>query len=111
MTSRRSEDNNANCRVHEAGNGGGNKKNMAPYDRRTDTGGEMFGIESLDVLIGIITIYLIFALACTAIVEAISAWFGVRSKYLEASLKELLHGYLAERTDVVEAFFQHPIIQ
>lgn len=33
----------------------------------------MFGLESLDVIIGIITVYLTFALACTVIVEALSS--------------------------------------
>lgn len=33
----------------------------------------MFGLGMLDVLIGIVTIYLTFAVACTAIVEAISS--------------------------------------
>ena len=68
-------------------------------------------IESLDVMIGIITVYLIFALACTAIVEAISAWFDVRSKNLEAALEEFLHGNITEEKSFVEAFFDHPIVQ
>lgn len=71
----------------------------------------MLGIETLDVTIGIITIYLIFALACTAIVEAISTWFNVRSNNLEAALKELLHGEIAPGAGFVDAFFKHPIVQ
>src|SRR5450759_3742092 len=71
----------------------------------------MFGMETLDVMIGIITVYLIFALACTAIVEAISAWFDVRSKNLEAALGEFLHGNIADKKSFVKAFFEHPIVQ
>ena len=71
----------------------------------------MFGIETLDVIIGIITVYLIFALACTAIVEAISSWRDVRSKNLVASLKEFLHGNVTEGNSFVDAFFAHPIVQ
>lgn len=71
----------------------------------------MLGIESLDVMIGIITVYLIFALACTAIVEAVSAWFGVRSKNLEAALKEFLHGNVTPGNSFADAFFAHPIVQ
>lgn len=37
----------------------------------------MFGLESLDMMIGLVTIYLILALACTAIVEAMAAWLNV----------------------------------
>lgn len=71
----------------------------------------MFGIESLDVMIGIITIYLIFALACTAIVEAISTWLNVRSSNLEAALGEFLHGSVEGDKAFTEAFFAHPIVQ
>lgn len=71
----------------------------------------MFGIESLDVMIGIITIYLIFALACTAIVEAVSTWLSVRSTNLEAALGEFLHGSIEDDRAFTDAFFAHPIVQ
>jgi hypothetical protein len=67
--------------------------------------------ESLDVMIGIITIYLMFALACTATVEAISSWFEVRSKNLEVALGEFLHGDIEKGKSFVNAFFAHPIVQ
>jgi hypothetical protein len=71
----------------------------------------MFGIESLDVMIGIVTIYLIFALACTAIVEAVSTWLNVRSTNLEAALGEFLHGSVEDDKAFTDAFFAHPIVQ
>lgn len=71
----------------------------------------MFGMESLDVMVGIITVYLIFALACTAIVEAISTWLAIRSKNLEVALEEFLHGNITEGSSFVDAFFAHPIVQ
>lgn len=37
----------------------------------------MFGLETLDILIGLVTIYLAFAVACTACVEANSAGLGI----------------------------------
>lgn len=67
--------------------------------------------ESLDVMIGIITVYLMFALACTATVEAISSWFDVRSKNLEAALGEFLNGDIGQGKRFVDAFFAHPIVQ
>lgn len=70
----------------------------------------MFGMESLDVMVGIITIYLIFALACTAIVEAASTWLSIRSKNLEVALEEFLHGNITEGNSFVDAFFAHPIV-
>jgi len=71
----------------------------------------MFGIESLDVMIGIVTVYLIFALACTAIVEAISSWLSVRSSNLEVALGEFLHGSVDDGKEFTDAFFAHPIVQ
>ena len=71
----------------------------------------MFGLETLDVLIGLLTIYLIFGMACTAIVEACLTWFNVRSKNLEAALKEFLHGKLDDEQSFVDAFYQHPLVQ
>ncbi len=68
-------------------------------------------LESLDVMIGIITVYLMFALACTATVEAISSWLEVRSKNLEAALGEFLHGDIEQGKSFVKAFFAHPIVQ
>lgn len=68
-------------------------------------------IESLDILIGIVTIYLTFALACTAIVEAISAWLNVRSHTLEKILKEVFAGDLGTDKPFSQAFYAHPLIQ
>ncbi|BBO82265.1 hypothetical protein [Desulfosarcina ovata] len=71
----------------------------------------MFGIAAIDVLIGLVTIYLVFALACTAIVEALSSWMNLRSKNLEAGLKELLDGELEANKPFVDAFYAHPLVQ
>lgn len=71
----------------------------------------MFGIVAIDVLIGLITIYLVFALACTAIVEAISSWMSLRSKTLEDALKELFEGDLESGKPFVDAFYAHPMVQ
>jgi len=54
----------------------------------------MFGLETLDVLIGLITVYLTFGIACTAIVETVAAWLSLRGSNLEAALQEFLAGDL-----------------
>ena len=69
----------------------------------------MFGLESLDIMIGLITIYLIFGMACTAIVEAVMSWTDVRSKNLEAALKEFFDGN--EGTNFTNLFYNHPLVQ
>ena len=56
----------------------------------------MPGLETLDVLIGLITVYLSFGMACTVIVEAVASWLSVRSKNLEAALNEFFAGELKE---------------
>ncbi len=71
----------------------------------------MLGLEMLDVLIGLITVYMVFGLACTAIVEAVTAFFGVRGRNLEKALKEFLSGDLEENKPFIKAFFRHPLVQ
>ena len=71
----------------------------------------MLGIETLDVLIGLVTVYLAFGLACTAIVEAISAWFGTRSRNLETALSEFFAGDFAKGQSFLDAFYAHPLVQ
>lgn len=71
----------------------------------------MFGMDSLDVLIGLVTVYLTLALACTAIVEAIASWMGLRSKKLEAALTEFLSGKLDDDRQFIQAFYEHPLIK
>jgi hypothetical protein len=71
----------------------------------------MFGLETLNVLIGLVTVYLVFALACTAIVEALAAWFKVRSNNLEAALGEFLAGDIKQGETFLNAFYNHPLVQ
>lgn len=70
----------------------------------------MLGLGTLDILIGLVTLYLTFGLACTAIVEAISAWFGIRAKTLEEALTKLLPGSVGEAQKTVDAFYAHPLV-
>lgn len=71
----------------------------------------MFGLEMLDVLIGLATVFMVFGIACTAVVEAIASWFRVRSRNLEAALQEFLSGAFKDDKAFVKAFYEHPMIQ
>jgi hypothetical protein len=71
----------------------------------------MFGLETLNVLIGLVTVYLAFGVACTAIVEAILTLFKIRSKQLEAALSEFLAGDLKQNEAFFKAFYEHPLVQ
>jgi hypothetical protein len=67
----------------------------------------MFGLETLDVLIGLVTVYLVFGLSLTVIVEAFTTWFALRSSNLEAPLKEFLAGELRPGVPFIKAFYDH----
>jgi hypothetical protein len=71
----------------------------------------MAGLDILNVLIGIVTVYLTFGLACTAVVEAITAWRKVRSSNLEAAMNEFLAGDIRGTEKFVAAFYAHPLVQ
>lgn len=75
----------------------------------------MFGLEALDVLIGLATVYLAFGVACTAAVEIVSAWLKMRSAILEVTLKEFLAGNYQQNqqkiNSFVTAFYDHPLVQ
>lgn len=71
----------------------------------------MFGLETLDVIIGLMTVYLAFGIACTALVEAVLSWLGVRSRNLENALKELFNGDINQAEMFVKAFYNHPLVK
>lgn len=71
----------------------------------------MFGLDTLNVLIGLMTVYFMFGIVCTAIVEAVSACASIRSQNLESALKELFSGELAPNEQFITQFYEHPLIQ
>jgi hypothetical protein len=71
----------------------------------------MFGLETLDILIGLATVYLVFGMTCTAIVEALMVWLNVRSHNLEAAFKELFDGNLNADKKFIDEFYAHPLVQ
>jgi hypothetical protein len=66
----------------------------------------MFGSVMLDVLIGLVLVFLLLSLMCSAIREVIAGWTRVRSKLLADGIGELL------RNDevLIRAFYEHPNI-
>ena len=68
----------------------------------------MFGSEIIDVVIGMIFVFLVLSLICSAANEIIEAWLNKRADYLEKGISELLTdrdggGYLKE-------LYRHPLI-
>lgn len=68
----------------------------------------MFGSVILDVAIGIIFVYILISLICSAIRESIEAFLKTRAAYLERGIRELLNDRKAE--NIAKAFFEHPMI-
>jgi hypothetical protein len=83
----------------------------------------MFDLQSLDMLIGLVTIYLSIALACSAIVESLASFLDIRGKNLESGIQEILACHIShpltqlppaaeqepEQTFVMK-FFAHSLI-
>jgi hypothetical protein len=78
----------------------------------------MFGLQIVDIAIGLIFVYLILALTCTAINEMIAGWLNRRNKNLFEGIRNLLSdpqvkdkaGKNADQT-LVESFYSHPLIK
>jgi hypothetical protein len=68
----------------------------------------MFGSELLEVAIGIIFVYILVSIICSAVREWIETMMKTRSAYLEHGIRELLHD--ADGTDLAQSLFKHPLI-
>jgi hypothetical protein len=68
----------------------------------------MSGFERLDVVIGIIFIFLQLSLICLAFHESIEAWVKKRATYLEWGIRELLDDPGGK--GLVEKLYNHPLI-
>ena len=68
----------------------------------------MFGSTILDVLIGLVTVFLVLSLAATALREVIETVLKTRAVLLERAIREMLGD--ADGGDLVRRFYQHPLI-
>lgn len=68
----------------------------------------MFGSEILDVVIGMIFIFLLLSLVCSAVNEIIEAWLNRRADFLEKGIKELLND--KNGTGLVKELYNHPLV-
>ena len=74
----------------------------------------MFDFPALDVAIGLIFLYTVLALVCTTINETISTAFGMRARYLQLGLLNLLSAAARETPagmQTVKRFYDHPLAQ
>jgi hypothetical protein len=68
----------------------------------------MFDSPILDVVIGVVFIFVLVSIICTAIREGIEAWLKTRATYLEYAIRELLHD--KSGSGLARHFYKHPLI-
>jgi hypothetical protein len=68
----------------------------------------MFGSGILEVAIGILFVYLLVSLLCSALREGIESWTRTRAAYLERGIRELLQDKPGQ--GLASQFFNHPLI-
>ncbi len=56
----------------------------------------MFDSPAFDVAIGLVFLYIVLALVCSTVNEAIATAVGLRARYLETGLLNLLSGSASE---------------
>jgi hypothetical protein len=68
----------------------------------------MLGSEILDVAIGLIFVYILVSIICSAVREALEAWMKKRAVYLERGIRELLND--PQGSGLAADVFHHPLI-
>ncbi len=68
----------------------------------------MFGSDILDAAIGMVFVYLLLSLVCSALGELLEGLLKNRAKDLERGLRELLHD--SDGTGMVKRIYEHPLI-
>jgi hypothetical protein len=68
----------------------------------------MFGSTLLDIVIGLIFVYLLLSLICSALNELIEAGLKKRAADLERGIRELLHE--DKGTGLLKALYEHPLV-
>ena len=71
----------------------------------------MLGSSVLDIGIGMIFVYLMVSLMCTAANEALASFFAWRANNLSDGIRNLLDGPNPESGEWARKFYNHPLIQ
>jgi len=72
---------------------------------------DMSALASLDVLIGLFTVYLALSVGCSAAVDAIGSLLKKRGLLLEQGLENLFKGQLSADKSFAESFLGHPLLE
>src|SRR4051812_32756101 len=68
----------------------------------------MFGSRILEVAIGILCVFLLVSIICTAVREGLDGWLKTRAAFLEMGIRELLHD--RDAVGLARTFYTHPLI-
>jgi len=74
----------------------------------------LFGSTMLEVAIGMAFVYVLLSLICSAVNEWIAGILGLRAKFLDKGIKNLLDDPIINQLyniDLVKEFYKHPLIQ
>lgn len=67
----------------------------------------MLGSTALDVGLGLILVYLVLSLVCSAVNELVSSLFGIRARMLKSGIRRLL----SQDAKTIKAFYDHPLVK
>ena len=73
----------------------------------------MFNSPALDVAIGLVFLYIVLALVCSTLNEAISTAVGLRARFLQVGLLNLLSGSATTTkagVDTAKRLYGHPLV-
>ncbi|MGV3618702.1 MAG: hypothetical protein ACO1SV_25550 [Fimbriimonas sp.] len=68
----------------------------------------MFGSETLDVAIGMIFVFILVSIVCSAVREGIESVLKTRAAYLNYGIRELLNDVASQ--GLAKSFYDHPLI-
>ena len=68
----------------------------------------MFGSQILEVAIGVVFVYLLVSMICSAVREGIEGKLRARAAYLERGIMDLLHDH--GESGLISHFYNHPLI-
>jgi hypothetical protein len=71
----------------------------------------MFGSQILEVAIGIVFVYLMLSLICSAFNELIARMSALRSGTLETGIRNLLSGKSPSGRELTDIFYEHHLIR
>ena len=71
----------------------------------------MFGLEILEVLIGLVVVYWVLSVVASAITEIVNNILNQRGTHLRIGIMKMLQAEGNEQNPGVAAFFSHPLIK